>query len=69
MKMFCESLREHVINIVNSKWKIMKILIKERKDSYENAKICYICKEKFENKYLRVKKIVKLEIAIIIRRI
>ena len=47
----------------------MKILIKERKDSYENAKICYICKEKFENKYLRVKKIVKLEIAIIIRRI
>ena len=34
----------------------MKILIKERKDSYENAKICYICKEKFENKYLRVKK-------------
>ena len=60
MKMFCESLREHIINIVNSKWKIMKILIKERKDSYENAKICYICKEKFENKYLRVKKIVKL---------
>ena len=47
----------------------MKILIKERKDSYENAKICYICKEKFENKYLRVKKIVKLEIPIIIRRI
>ena len=69
MKMFCESLREHIINIVNSKWKIMKILIKERKDSYENAKICYICKEKFENKYLRVKKIVKLEIPIIIRRI
>ena len=60
MKMFCESLREHIINIVNSKWKIMKIVIKERKDSYENAKMCYICKEKFENKYLRVKKIVKL---------
>ena len=60
MKMFSESLREHIINIVNSKWKIMKILIKERKHSYENAKICYICKEKFENKYLRVKKIVKL---------
>ena len=34
----------------------MKILIKERKDSYENTKIYYICKEKFENKYLRVKK-------------
>ena len=44
------------MNIVNSKWKTMKILRKERKDLYENAKICYICKEKFENKYLRVKK-------------
>ena len=34
----------------------MKLLTKEQQESYENAKICYICKEKFENKYLRVKK-------------
>ena len=34
----------------------MKLLIKEQQESYENAKICYICKEKFENKYLKVKK-------------
>ena len=24
--------------------------------SYENAKICYICKEKYENRYLKDKK-------------
>ena len=31
----------------------MKLLTKEQQESYGNAKICYICKEKFENKYLR----------------
>ena len=34
----------------------MKLLTKEQQDSYENAKICYICTEKFENKYLKDKK-------------
>ena len=34
----------------------MKLLINEQQESYENAKICYICKEKFENKYLKDKK-------------
>ena len=34
----------------------MKLLTKEQQESYENAKICYICKEKFENKCLREKK-------------
>ena len=33
----------------------MKLLAKEQQDSYENAKICYICKEQFENKYLENK--------------
>ena len=33
----------------------MKLLAKEQQESYENAKICYICKEKFENKYLENK--------------
>ena len=28
----------------------MKFLTKEHQDSYEDAKICYICTEKFENK-------------------
>ena len=34
----------------------MKLLTKEQQESNENAKICYICQEKFENKYLKVKK-------------
>ena len=29
----------------------MELLTKEQQESYENAKICYICKEKFRNKY------------------
>ena len=28
----------------------MKLLPKEQQELYENANICYICKEKFENK-------------------
>ena len=34
----------------------MKLLQTEQQESYENAKICYICKEDFENKYLKDKK-------------
>ena len=34
----------------------MKLLTKEQQESYENAKICYMCKEKFENKYVKDKK-------------
>ena len=34
----------------------MKLLTKEQQESYENAKICYICEEKFEIKYLKDKK-------------
>ena len=38
----------------------MNLLTKEQQESYENAKICYICKEKFENKYLKDKKYCKV---------
>ena len=34
----------------------MKLLTKEQQESYENAKICYIYKEKFDNKNLKDKK-------------
>ena len=34
----------------------MRLLTKEQQESNKNAKICYICKEKFENKYLKDKK-------------
>ena len=34
----------------------MKLLINEQQESYENANICYICKQKFEYKYIKDKK-------------
>ena len=29
----------------------MKLLVKEQQESYENAKICYICKKNIWSKY------------------
>ena len=52
MKNFCEFLREHAMKIINFKKKRMKLTTDEQQESYENAVICYIWKEKFENKYL-----------------
>ena len=49
MKKFCELLWEHTMKIINFKKKKMKLLTKEHQESYENAKICYICKERFDN--------------------
>ena len=51
MKKFCESLREHTMKIIIFEKKKMKLLTKEKQESYKNPKICYICKEKFEDKY------------------
>ena len=56
------------MEIINSKKKKMKLLTKEQQESYANTKICYICKKKFENKYVKDKNIVKLEIIVIIQR-
>ena len=56
MKKFSKFLREHAMKIFNFKKKEMKSLTEEQKESYENAKICYICKEKFKNKYFEGKK-------------
>ena len=56
MKKLCESLKEQDMQIINFKKKKMKSLAKDQQKSYENAKICYICKEKIENKYLKHKK-------------
>ena len=55
------------MKIIKFKKKKMNVPRKEQQESYENAKICYICKEKFENKYL--KDIVKLEIIALYTRI
>ena len=48
MKKFCEFLREHAMKRINFKKKTMKLLTKEQQESYENAKICYICTEKLK---------------------
>ena len=45
MKKFSKYLREHEMKIINSKKKKMKLLTKEQQESYENIKICHICKK------------------------
>ena len=50
MKMFCEVLKNHAMKIINLEKKKMKLLSNEHQKSYENAKICYICKGKLEDK-------------------
>ena len=37
----------------------MKLLTKEQQESSENTKICYTCKEKIENKYVKDKEYCK----------
>ena len=44
----------------------MKLLTKEQHESCENAKACYICKEKYQHKYAEDKNIVKLQTIVII---
>ena len=44
-KIFCESLKEHAMKIINFKKKKMKSLTKEQQELYENAQICYTCKK------------------------
>ena len=55
MKKFCKFLRKHAVKIINFKKKNMKFQTKEQQESYKNAKTCYICKEKFENKHMEDK--------------
>ena len=45
-----------------------KIVINKQQELYENSTLCYICKEKSEDKYIKDKKnIVKSEIIFIIQ--
>ena len=53
---FCESLREHAMKIFNFKKKKKFLNTNAAGIIYENAKICYIRKEKFGNKHLKDKK-------------
>ena len=53
-------LREYAMKIINFKQKKIKLLTKEQQESYENAKLCYICEEKLKNKHLEDKKYCKV---------
>ena len=44
------------MKIINFKQEKINLLTKELQELYGNAKICYICNEKFENKNLKVNK-------------
>ena len=68
MKKFCKSLREDTMKINNFEKKKMKSLTNEQQESNQKTKIYSICKENVENKYLKHKNIVKLEIIVIIQR-
>ena len=39
MKKFCESLREHAMEMINFKKKKLKLLTKEQQESYKNEKL------------------------------
>ena len=60
-------LREHAMKTINFKKKKMKLLTKEHQESYENPKVCYICEETSEYKYLKDKRYHKLEIIVIVQ--
>ena len=55
-KHFVNDLREHAMEIINFKKKKMELLTNKQQKSYENVKICYVCQEKIEDKYDKVKK-------------
>ena len=60
MKKFCESLREPAMKVINLKKQKMKSLTKEEQLSFENAKLCYLSTEKFQNIYFKDKKYRKI---------
>ena len=71
---FRECLKNHAARKIN--WNNFKVILNRKKkksltnkqqESHENAKICYICDVTFEDKYVKDKNIIKLEIAVIIQ--
>ena len=58
MKKFCKSLKEQAMEIIKFKKKKMKPLTNEQQKYI--CKICYICKEKFEDKHAKDKTSLKV---------
>ena len=50
IKQFCESLREHTMEIIDFKQIKKEVIKKNQEKSYQNTKIFYIRKETFEDK-------------------
>ena len=49
MKIFCKDLKDQTMKIINCEKKEMIPLTNEEKESYENQKLCHICKKEFNN--------------------
>ena len=48
MTKFCKDLREHATKIINYEKKDMIPLTKKEEETYNNQKVCYICKKEFD---------------------
>ena len=46
VKKFCKFLIEHATGIINFEKEKNKLLTKEQQEPYQNAQVCYVCKEK-----------------------
>ena len=57
---FCESLREHAINIIDFEKKKMLPLTKEELKSHQDAKVCYICRKRILKKALKKSNIITI---------
>ena len=49
MEKFCKDLREHSTKIINYEKKKNILLTPEEKKDYDDQKVCYICKNEFDN--------------------
>ena len=58
---------EHAMEIIKFKKEKMQSLTKKLQKSYENAKICYICKKNVKINMLKIKNVIKLDTIIIIQ--
>ena len=60
MRKSCGSVREHAMEKKNFKIKKMKSSTNQQQKSYQNGRIYYTCKEKFEDKNTKDKKYCKV---------
>ena len=47
MKIFCKDLKDQAMKIINNEKKKIMPLTDKEKETYENQKLCYKCKQKF----------------------